>query len=265
VAGVDLTIHQSPTLLLSNRAGGTTGAVVWKITPLFAAWLASPDNVFFATSALSSASAVLELGCGISGITGLVVGPKVSRFVLTDQSYVSRILDENLEENSHLLLRPAAAAAPRSRRSRSLKSQGASAEPSTPERAVCFIPLDWETDQVTRLLTGSAPCKAFDAVIACDCIYNEALIEPLVQTCVDACKLRSASASDHDGAVAERPSLCIVAQQLRDPDVFETWFRSFSHHFRAWRIPDHLLTEGLRSNSGFVIHVGILRESVTDA
>src|SRR3569833_2491285 len=130
VAGVDLTIHQSPTLLLSNRAGGTTGAVVWKITPLFAAWLASPDNVFFATSALSSASAVLEQGCGISGITGLVVGPNVSRFVLTDQSYVSRILDENLEENSHLLQRPAAAAAPRSRRSRSLKSHGASAEPS---------------------------------------------------------------------------------------------------------------------------------------
>ena len=36
ISGRDLTIRQSPTLLSSNREGGTTGAVVCKVSPLLA-------------------------------------------------------------------------------------------------------------------------------------------------------------------------------------------------------------------------------------
>ncbi|KAG7124054.1 Transport protein particle subunit like [Verticillium longisporum] len=95
----DFTIHQSPTLLASSRAGGTTGAVLWKITPLFAAFLSSPDCPFLPRSSsaptgpASSDAAVLELGCGISALTGLACGPRVGRYVLTDQPYVARLLD----------------------------------------------------------------------------------------------------------------------------------------------------------------------------
>ncbi len=115
-------------------------------------------------------------------------------------------------------------------------------------------PLDWETDQVTSSLVESGTRRSFDAVIACDCIYNDALIEPLVQTCVDACKLRSLEASD-----SENPSICIVAQQLRSAEVFEGWLQVFHKSFRVWHVPDEVLIDGLKSDSGFVVHVGVLR------
>lgn len=116
-------------------------------------------------------------------------------------------------------------------------------------------PLDWETDEITHGLTGSESQKSFDAVIACDCIYNDALIEPLVQTCIDVCKLRLSEEPDQK----ERPTACIVAQQLRSAEVFEAWLKEFHRAFHVWRVPDEELSNGLRSNSGFVIHVGILR------
>lgn len=105
---------------------------------------------------------------------------------------------------------------------------------------------------MTSSLTGSEK-KSFDAVVACDCIYNDALIEPLVQTCIDVCKLRLQEGGQ------EMSTVCIVAQQLRSAEVFEGWLKSFHSAFRVWRVPDEELIEGLKSDSGFVIHIGILR------
>ncbi|OAA68419.1 hypothetical protein SPI_00614 [Niveomyces insectorum RCEF 264] len=325
VAGRDLVVHQSPTVLTSSRPGGTTGAVLWKITPIVADWLARPDNVFFcgddaspaASGMLGPHSAVLELGCGIAGVIGmalthprtaatrsntkpnstrrkngksraqrLAAGPSgtvptvsvkcntntVGRYVLTDQAYVAKLVQRNLDENNE------------------------SAARSPPPR-VYFRPLDWETDAVTLDLLrapaddaersdagggggGAAAAAAatawttqwqhrgFDAVLACDCIYNEALVAPLVQTCADACRLRlrfraRTRADDvHARPPAEpaAPALCIVAQQLRDPDVLTAWMTAFRAAFRVWRVPDAWLTAELQSTAGFAVHVGILRD-----
>ena len=60
VSGRDLNIRQSPTLLSSNRETGTTGAVVWKVTPLFAQWITSDCNILFRSSMLDESSIVLE-------------------------------------------------------------------------------------------------------------------------------------------------------------------------------------------------------------
>ncbi|KAF3020616.1 Ribosomal protein lysine methyltransferase [Neopestalotiopsis sp. 37M] len=244
IAVRDYVIHQSPTVLSSNRAGGTTGAVLWKITPMFAEWITSPSNPLWKTAILKPSSTVLELGCGISGLTGLALAPSISKYVLSDQSYVSKFVETNLAENASRATMSGAG----SRR----KGKGASAVPKTD---VGFTPLDWELDEVTSDLTGSASVKSFDVVIACDCIYNDALIRPLVQTCVDVCKLR---ATDTEGP--SEPAVCIVAQQLRDPEIFEGWVKEFHQHFRTWRVPESALTEELKSNAGFVVHVGILRE-----
>lgn len=261
----DLTIHQSPTILSSNRGGGTTGAgtppsallastanrvypVVWKITPLFASWISSPSNVLFQQDVLNSKSLVLELGCGISGIIGLALSQMVESFVLTDQDYVMKLLNQNLDEN-----RPSAASTTKGRKS-SAKSKRGSAHTSqaTDVGNVIAKCLDWETDEVTPSLTGSELIDSFDVVIACDCIYNDALINPLVQTCVDACKLRG------DGPEG-KPTVCIVAQQLRSAEVFEDWLKAFHKMFSTWRIPDEKLIDGLKTDSGFVLHIGILR------
>ncbi|EFX03465.1 hypothetical protein CMQ_393 [Grosmannia clavigera kw1407] len=290
VAGRDLVVHQSPAVLTSSRPGGTTGAVLWKITPAVAEWLARPDNFLFRTSLLGAQSAVLELGCGISAVIGLVmtgsssstvvsarkasgkrtrktaaaiVAPassnSVGRYVLTDQPYVAKLVQRNLDANSAVA------------------------------SSLYFHPLDWETDVVSAsLLLPSqdvsssidnvhhqhhhrnhhahhnhhgqnhpsrmpAADASFDAVLACDCIYNDALVAPLVQTCVDACRLRDAD------SLPLPPTLCIVAQQLREPDVLTAWLDDFHAAFQVWRVPELLLTEALRPAAGFAVHLGILR------
>lgn len=103
--------------------------------------------------------------------------------------------------------------------------------------------LDWEDDSTEQL-------QPVDLIVACDCIYNEALIEPLNTTCASICKLNKDEA---------KPTLCVVAQQLRTLDVFEAWIKSFHRLFHTWQVPDRYLTEGLRENSGFVVHIGIVR------
>ncbi|RDW92139.1 hypothetical protein BP5796_01533 [Coleophoma crateriformis] len=250
IAGRDLAIHQSPTILSSNRGGGTTGAVIWKITPLFASWITTPTNFLFKHSVLRSDSIVLELGSGISGIIGLALSSQVGTYVLTDQEYVMKLLNQNLVENQQDL----------SNTTKGRKSANKPKRGSVPVTAVSSgsniitKALDWETDVVTPSLTGSASQGSFDVVIACDCIYNDALIDPLVQTCVDACRLRADTSMEEGNT-----TVCIVAQQLRSDEVFEAWLKAFSKFFRVWRVPDEHLIDGLKSDSGFVIHVGVLK------
>jgi hypothetical protein len=247
--------------------------VVWKITPPFAEWLSSPDNQLFAHGVLSQDSLVLELGCGISALVGLLLAPRIARYVLTDQAYVAKLAEQNIAEN-HCL--PNQRGASSAKTSRSSKSQRASPNPAARREAAAaaanvardgrihFSPLDWETDRVTSALTGpGSEAKSFDAVVACDCIYNEALVEPFVSTCVDLCRLRVAEAGTGEGSTSPEPCICVVAQHLRDPLVFETWLASFSDVFHTWRVPDELLHPGLRSNSGFAVHVGVLKDAMS--
>lgn len=248
--------------------------MVWKVTPPFAAWLASPaTNLFFRTGALSPASAVLELGCGVSALVGLAVGPLVSRYVLSDQPYVARFVEENLRQNlPRHRPRPSGAPAGNRRKGRGHHGNTASGGPAATAPGtgnVYFRPLDWELDTPDSSLAagGDAAGSSFDLVIACDCIYNEALVPSFAQTCADVCRLRSTQPSGGGGGAAageqqqqQRPCVCVVAQQLRDPDVFGAWLREFcARGFRVWRVPDGELPEALRSSSGFVVHVGILR------
>ncbi|TGJ85841.1 hypothetical protein E0Z10_g2910 [Xylaria hypoxylon] len=201
--------------------------------------------------ALSSSSSVLELGCGISGLVGLALSPLVSRYVLTDQTYVARLVEKNLQENIVPQQRPS-----------SQKRKGKSSSTANPVN-LRFTALDWELDEVTTSLTGSPDIASFDAVIACDCIYNETLIEPLVQTCADACSLRQRGQEmDAQSNEAATPALCIVAQQLRDPEIFEGWIKEFSKHFRVWRVPEEMLSKELRANTGFVVHIGVPKIAV---
>ncbi|KAI0544187.1 hypothetical protein F4679DRAFT_565893 [Xylaria curta] len=253
IGGKDYTIHQSPTIL--NRPGSTTGAVIWKITPLVASWLGSHDNILWKTGALSSSSSILELGCGISGLVGLVLSPLVSRYILTDQIYVARLVEKNLEEN---LVSQKQRASSSQKRNKGKSSSSSSSSTTNPVN-LRFATLDWELDEVTSSLTGSQDITSFSAVIACDCIYNETLIEPLVQTCADACGLRT---NNHEEAA---PALCIVAQQLRDPEIFEGWIKAFSRRFRVWRVPEEALSKELRANTGFVVHIGVLKNASATA
>lgn len=203
------------------------------MTPLLANYLSAPNALL---AVLPPRPCVLELGCGISPLAALALRPAVASYVLSDQPYVQRLVARNLAANP-----------PPKRR----KGGGGNVG------EVCFRALDWETDAVTGAL--AAPARSFDAVLACDCVYNYALVAPFVQTCADACALRAPDGSQSEGE--GQPCVCVVAQQLRDDDVFLCWLAAFRRRFRVWRVPPETLPAELRPEAGFVIHVGVLRDA----
>lgn len=218
---------------LSTKLGGI---VLWKVTPLFAEWLSSPTNPLF-NSILTASSSVLELGCGISPLNAFAVAPRISQYVLSDQTYVQKLVTQNLAAN------PLPTKKSKSKTKSAPESQN-----------IEFRVLDWEEDEVTTTL--ASPASSFDVVVATDCVFNYALVEPFVQTCVDVCMLREKEGQDEE----RQPCVCVVAQQLRNDDVFRSWLSAFMAKFRVWRVREELL-KGLTAGDGFVVHVGVLRDA----
>lgn len=240
----DLAIKQSPAVLNSARGGGTTGAVVWKVTPRFAEWLSSPNNILAQHGIVAVESSVLELGSGIAGIVPLTLAPMVQQYIATDQVYALKLLKENIESNTGTTKQIVGKTKKPSKKTHPVQNS-----------TIQVQSLDWETDDVDSFLKSNNAAEGVDLVIACDCIYNYALIKPFVQTCADICRARTSG----------RPTVCVIAQQLRQPDVFEEWLEEFHKHFSTWRLSDDLMTGPLKENSGFMVHVGILREGGTMA
>jgi predicted nicotinamide N-methyase len=224
---------------------GFVEQVVWKITPLFAEWISNPRNVLFQTGVLDKESRVLELGCGISGIISLIIAPRIRKYFATDQDYVLKVLRENIQENEHLFTPSVRKASSKSRK----LAETDVLRPSDIETRS----LDWETDSQSNLYSELglqvASDESLDLVIACDCIYNTHLISPLVNTCAEICLL----------APSRKPTLCVIAQQLRSAEVFEEWLTVFHEKFEVWRVPDAVLIDGLKEGEGFVLHFGLLR------
>ena len=231
IAGRSLVLRQSPTLLTSQRDTGTTGAVLWKITPLVAEWLLSMPAILSSANILHGESNVVELGCGITGLIGILLAPQVGSYVLTDQAYVMKTLHQNIEANLSI--------------AKSRKGGGPYAKKAR------TAPLDWETDRPSLEGLGLRTSDHIDLVVACDCIYNEYLIEPLVTSLVDICRLNP----------EDRQAAVLVAQQLRSEEIFEQFIAAFSTRFDVWRVTDEHLSPELGAGSGYAIHLGLLKAS----
>lgn len=242
ISGRDFTITQSPGVLQSARAGGTTAAAVWRICVHLCEWLASSTNPLFLQSVLNQNSAVIELGSGISGLVPSVLGPRVGRMLATDQQYALKLLEANVDSNR---LRP--------------KKGSKASRLRSATNNIEVLSLDWEQDDIEAFLRCQVLESGVDAIIVCDCVFNYALIQPLVQVCTEICQARQRK--KETGEETLQPTLCIIAQQLRQPDVCESWLRDFMMAFRVWRLPDNVLTPALRGSSGYVVHVGVLRET----
>lgn len=223
------------------------------MTPSFATWLSNPQNPLFTTSLLSPTSTVLELGCGISTLNALSLSRSISRYILTDQPYVQKLIQRNIDDNLPAQS-PSATKSSTAKPRRNHHNHHNHHHDQQNTAKIEFRTLDWETDEVTPSLTGNPDLKSFDAVLACDCVFNYALVEPFVQTCADVCRLRMKDGGN------DTPSLCIVAQQLRNDEVFNSWLTRFQIDFRAWRVKDECLPGDLKSSAGFVVHIGVLRE-----
>jgi len=246
IGGKDYIITQSPGLLQSSREQGTTGAAVWQSAVRVAEWLADPWCSLFKAGLLDNGSTVLELGSGISGIVASVLAAQVKTVVATDQQHVLKLLRSNIYAN---------AAFQSDRKSHSGRKASKVRQPSS---SVRVIALDWEEDDVQKHLASNDLGQGVDLVIACDCIYNCALIDPLVQTCKDLCKLRSDAVKESN--LSAGGTVFLIAQQLRQSEVFEQWLETIMRSFRVWRLPDSMLSAALKEGSGFVVHVGVVRE-----
>lgn len=247
--------------------------VLWKITPFFADWISSPSNPLWTHSFLSSNSVVAELGCGISALVALSLARSVNHYLATDQEYVRRLFRTNLEENT-----VDSALSVKQKGNKSRGGKPAKKQPSSKNgiNNVTFTTLDWELDHPELLKecidteSGDGELddndvegdKGFDLILSCDCIYNDALVAPFVRTCAEICRLRPAyEPSDETDPLSDRqPTICIVAQQQRAPDVFEAWLRETLREFRVWRLSDDVLGEGLKGGTGYLVHLLLARE-----
>ncbi|KAF2725823.1 hypothetical protein K431DRAFT_53464 [Polychaeton citri CBS 116435] len=239
IGGLDFFIKQSPTVLNSTRAGGTTGAALWQSSVRVAVWITQAQNPLFTQGLLDQTSIVMELGCGIAGVLPLVLSPRVRQYIATDQQYTLKLLNENLKSNESL-------SSPRSQHG--LRKQ--------PSGKISTFPFDWETDDARNLTTHQGANTGVDLVICCDCVYNFALIAPLVQAMRDICRIRQSSPVEEGTSML--PTVCMVAQQLRQSDVHEEWLRAFAQDFQILRIKDELLSEELKEGSGYAVYLGIL-------
>lgn len=244
---------------------------------------------------------MVELGCGISGLLALSLGPMVGHYIATDQEYVYRLLRENLEANRYLAYNNKNASGRNNKRGKNDSGGGGRTGQQKKKRDkstspgsslnISFAALDWELDDPGLLkesagITSTTPDneedsanekdeqeetekgedKGFDLLLSCDCVYNDALVVPFVRTCADICRLRPAYRphSDESNGHAKNnkpPTICIVAQQQRVPDVFEAWLNETLKEFWVWRLRDEVLGDGLKGGTGYVVHLLLLRES----
>jgi hypothetical protein len=200
-------------------------------------------------------------------VLAVSLAPSIQRYFATDQAYVLKLIHQNIVENT-AKYGPKSLGEGSKHSKKKIESKGRvkpNALESKPNNGVVegtnitTLALDWEHSEITRhlfqqgLTTDSS--GRIDAVIACDCIYNYALIAPFVQTCVDICKLGKEA--------GDRETVCIVAQQLRSPAVFDEWLKAFHDAFHVWKIPDRHLVPELIEGKGFCIHIGILRDRLS--
>ncbi|KAI7282904.1 hypothetical protein KC345_g3246 [Hortaea werneckii] len=240
VGGQDFVVAQSPGALQSGRKEGTTGAAVWQSSVRASEWLAHAENVLFTSGLLTGESLVLELGSGISALVPCILARRVRQVVATDQQHVLKLLQQNIDKN--------------------LQTHQTGTRKNVAEYSrhrVQALALDWEEDDIPKQLSANDLGIGVDVVLACDTLYNYALIEPFVQTCVEICRSRQAH-REQTGSET-RPTACVIVQQLRQAEVFEQWLETSLRHFDVWRIPNDSLSDGLREGSGFSVHVCVLK------
>ncbi|KAK6333891.1 hypothetical protein TWF730_004074 [Orbilia blumenaviensis] len=253
----DLTVHQSPSLLTSTREAGTTGAVLWKVTPLLASWLTHPCNTV-SQRILRPSYTVVELGAGTSGVLAVSFAPFVGAYYATDQEYCLKLLRKNISENYQETVEKSSKSKGKSSNKRT--KRGAEVLPSSSTGNATVLPLDWQLTEVSSI--PDLKEKQVDVIIAADCIYNESLVEPLVDTMADLSRLNR----DETDGTDHNVTLVLVAQELRSPDVLEAFMKAFCAKFQVWRLPDKLYKDcgdggkGLMEGGGYVVHVGILKK-----
>ncbi|WOO82523.1 Diaminohydroxyphosphoribosylamino-pyrimidine deaminase [Vanrija pseudolonga] len=196
---VDLVVVQDPAALRGRV--GDTGSVLWRSSLHLAKHVlqqhhfppAAPDAPLLDRAALTSAR-VLELGAG-TGVLASLLAPLCAAYTATDRRENLKLVRRNVEANGK-------------------------------DGAAEVAELDWLDVAAARKKKGdeeyASPLAGdTDLVIAVDCIYNESLVGPLVDTLAALCA---------DGAVAW------VVVELRSSDVLTHFLDTWLNDRAGWTI-----------------------------
>lgn len=136
-----------------------------------------PAAPLLSLSALASAK-VLELGAG-TGVLASLIAPLAGAYTATDRRENLKLVQRNVANNALVAIKAAT------------KALGGERQPATTDE------LDWEQISAARAraqakgeayaLPASSPGADADLVLGVDCIYNEHLVQPLVDTLAAAC------------------------------------------------------------------------------
>ena len=140
-----------------------------------------------------------------------------------------------------------------------------------------IVSLDWETHSIQHHPAFSGEnVGEITLILAMDCVYNEALVPPFIETCREICELaynsRKPSNEKCSGYDTEQ-TLVLIGIDLRHQDVLECFLLHFVRAFKVWRVSDSHLSEELKTRvdgeseelgSGYAIFCGVLREDEDD-
>lgn len=235
----DLTVRQSMSLLNSKQESSTTGAVAWRVSPRFCEWLLAEGSLFHNVFS-STDTVVVELGAGVAGILASVVGPRVGKYVVTDQMHLLKLLRINIDNN--LVPAGASGSTPKGRR------KGRSQTPPTPQSPssvgmVTVEEFDWEKPETLGYFDAHIrDVGPRGVIVACDTVYNDFLI-PHFCAAVDLV-LRTMGPG----------SRLIMAQQLRSEEVLQSCLEHLiSLGLALCSVDSDHLSPALRD--GFAVHV----------
>lgn len=230
-ANLDLEIQQSLTSLSSNTETSSTGFVCWQGAVNFADWILADANCPF-REIFKPEISVLELGAGVSALLASVIGPRVSRYVASDQKHVLKLLKQNFANN---------VVSQRYTSSTSEKAHVGGPKMREDEKwsQIDFIELDWEHSKMgkARYLEVSDN-QLPDLILASDTIYNSHLVPHFV----NAMK-----------AMMTSSTIAIVTIQLRDEEIAEQFVECVLQLGLAmYGVPDILLDRKLME--GFMVY-----------
>ena len=153
-------------------------------------------------------ASVLELGSG-TGVLAALLGPLSKSWLATDIFSLLPLIDKNIKRNW-----PAKSSA---------------------KVEVRELDWTWSRKELERNFPGSK--ETWDLVIAVDCLYNEALVQPFVDT-LDALPCR----------------VVIVVSELRSSDVMQLFLERWLAlgKWQIWRVGDGTNDRGLLGDSQVV-------------
>ncbi|CAK9779321.1 hypothetical protein CC85DRAFT_289437 [Cutaneotrichosporon oleaginosum] len=177
---IDIVVTQDPGALRSRS--GETGSVLWRSSLHLARHILTqaifpPVAPLLSMQALASAK-VLELGAG-TGVLASLIAPLTAEYTATDRRENLKLVQRNVANNASATVKIAS------------KILDGNRSPATTEE------LDWEQVSAARAraqvkgetyaLPAGSPGADADLVLGVDCIYNEHLVQPLVDTLAAAC------------------------------------------------------------------------------